>query len=274
MHRMALDIQDQLTPVEADRLRATSPAADTSPSARDAVRAFGVMLGPSLALHAAWGAGAFATARAVRRGRVPGRLALALVSSAAVYRVAIRPWLRTWGATPEEQVTLLPGDEEVPDAVDQTTRAITMDAPIGEVWPWLAQLGQDRAGFYSYRWLEDLAGCRMPDERRIHPEWQRREVGETLPLHPATGLEVRRFEPPASLALAGGWSLTLRELPSGRTRLLARGRTAPGLVAASYAALLELPHFVMERKMLLGIRQRAEARPAAAARRRHPSETR
>jgi hypothetical protein len=136
---------------------------------------------------------------------------------------------------------------------------VTVDAPVEDVWPWIAQLGQDRAGFYSYRWLEDLAGCRMPAAGELHPEWQHRDVGETLRLHPATGLEVRRFTPPTDLVLAGGWSIGCRELPDGRTRLLARGRTPRGLAAIAYAALLEIPHFVMERRMLLGIRDRAEA---------------
>lgn len=66
---------------------------------------------------------------------------------------------------------LLPGDELVEDPGIQTTRALTIDAAVRDVWPWLAQIGQDRGGFYSYEWLENLAGCRMRNAWRIHPEW-------------------------------------------------------------------------------------------------------
>jgi hypothetical protein len=124
------------------------------------------------------------------------------------------------------------------------------------VWPWLAQLGQDRGGFYSYEWLENLAGCRMRNADRIHPEWQEREVGETVKLHWASGLELTRFEPNRVYAL-GGWYFVL-EPEDGRTRLIARGRFPRGRASIAYGLLLELPHFIMERKMLLGIKERAE----------------
>lgn len=114
-----------------------------------------------------------------------------------------------WGATPEERQRPPPGDDLVPGTTSQT-------------WPWLAQIDQDRGGFYSYEWLENLAGCRTRNADRIHVEWQRREVGEMVLLHWVSGLKVARCEPNRVIAL-------------------------------------ELPHFVMERKMLLGIRSRAEA---------------
>jgi hypothetical protein len=91
----------------------------------------------------------------------------------------------------------MPGDELLRPGAPTTTRAITIDAPPDVVWPWLAQLGQDRAGFYSYRWLENLAGCRMPDVREIRPDWQDRRVGQTVPLHPSAGPKLLRFDPGA-----------------------------------------------------------------------------
>jgi hypothetical protein len=84
----------------------------------------------------------------------------------------------------------------VSDPGVQTTRAVSIDAAIEEGWPWLAQIGQDRGGSYSSQWLENLAGCRNANADRVHPEWQDRQVGETVLLHPGTGLKLARFEPP------------------------------------------------------------------------------
>jgi hypothetical protein len=78
---------------------------------------------------------------------------------------------------------------------------VTINAPIEKVWPWLAQLGQDRGG-YSYEWLENLAGCEMKNADRIHTQWQHRELGETVHLHPAGGMRVNVFEPGHALGLA------------------------------------------------------------------------
>jgi hypothetical protein len=121
------------------------------------------------------------------------------------------------------------------------------------------QLGQDRGGFYSYEWLENLAGCKMEDADRIHPEWQHRELGETVYLHPAGGLRVSTFEPGRALGLEGWGTFVLEPLGGDRTRLIARGDVPSGVAAAAYGVLMEIPHFLMERRMLLGIKQRAEA---------------
>jgi hypothetical protein len=129
------------------------------------------------------------------------------------------------------------------------TRAVTINAPLDEVWAWLAQIGQDRGGFYSYEWLENLAGCRMRNADRIHPDWQRRAIGDTVLLHPSTGLKVARFEPPRSYAFEGGWYFALEQVNETTTRLLARSRMPRGLASLAYAGFIELPHFIMERKM-------------------------
>jgi hypothetical protein len=216
------------------------------------------MLGGSVVLVGAAAASAGSAVRSVARRRRPHRLAFAGTAAYASYVWVIRPWLTRWGATDEEVSKSLPGDEIVEDAGMQTTRAVTIDAPVEEVWPWLAQVGQDRGGFYSYEWLENLAGCRMRNANGVHPEWQQREVGETVKLHWASGLKLTRFEPNRVYAL-GGWYFVL-EPKDGRTRLLCRGRFARGVASIGYALLLELPHFIMERKMLLGIKERAERR--------------
>jgi hypothetical protein len=222
------------------------------------VRAFGVMLGPSVLVHGAAAAALTATARcALRRTRPRARL-LAADAVVAAYALAVRHWLLNWGSSPEERVRRLPGDELVESCAHQTTRAVTIDAPVKDVWPWLAQIGQDRGGFYSYAWLENLAGCRLRNADQVHPEWQHLEAGELVLLHPASGLELKRLEPNRALALAGGWTFALEPLGDARTRLFARGHSSHGLGARLYALLLELPHFLMERKMLLGIKARAE----------------
>ena len=238
-----------------------TPASDATHAAPlDAARAFGVMLGGPVLLSAAAAASVGATLSAVVRARPPRPLAAAGTVALVAYSIGVRRWMRGWGATAAERESPLPGDELVPDPGGQSTRAVTIDAPVEEVWPWLAQLGQDRGGFYSYEWLENLAGCRMVNADRIHPEWQRREVGEKVYLHPANGLEVTLFEPNRVLALRDWGAFVVQPLGERRTRLLARNRRKRGLARAAYSGLLELPHFLMERKMLLGIKERAERR--------------
>ena len=230
----------------------------TGPPAREAARAFGVVFGPSALLDAAAGAAVASTLHALRRRRRPSRAAALVSGVVGAYLVIGRPLMLHWGATCEELREPLPGDELVPDPAFQSTRAVTIDAPPEAVWPWVAQLGQDRAGFYSYDWLENLAGCHMHNADEIHPEWQARDVGETVYLHPSRGLPVARFDPGHALALEGWGAFVVEPVSHDRTRLIARGRTPRGAAALLDALLVEIPHFVMERKMLLGIKERAE----------------
>jgi hypothetical protein len=224
-----------------------------------AIRAFSVMLGGSIALAAAAAASTVAVARAVVSRRRPSPLALFGTAATVLYALVIRPWHLRWGAEPEDEERELPGDELLPQDGTQILHAVTIDAPAEEVWPWLAQLGQDRGGFYSYEWLENLAGCEMKNADRVHPEWQHRQLGETVHLHPAGGLRVSVFEPRRALGLEGWGTFALEPLGSDRTRLIARGCIPRGVGAAAYGILMEIPHFMMERRMLLGIKQRAEA---------------
>jgi hypothetical protein len=230
-----------------------------------AARAFGVVLGGSLALSIAAAVSLLSTGRAVSRGRKPSPVAFAVTVATLIYALRMRPWLLAWGAIEDELQKPLPGDELVPDPGNQSTRAITIEATAEEVWPWLAQIGQDRGGFYSYEWLENLAGCRMRNADRIHPEWQEREIGETVFLHPATGLKVALFEPKRVLALQNWGAFVLTPMGEGRTRLIVRGRGQRGLASLAYTLFLEIPHFIMERKMLLGIKERAERAASTAS---------
>lgn len=244
-------------------------AVATPGSPIDAVRAFGMMLGGPILLAGGAIVGLVRLVRAIAHRRRPPVSAAATGVAVAVYAWWLRPWMLGWGSTAEEQGRALPGDELIPDPASQSTRAVTIDAPVAGVWPWLAQLGQDRGGFYSYTWLENLAGCRMRNADSIHPEWQHRAVGDTVLLHPASGLTVTRFEPGRMLALEGWGAFVVEPAGEGHTRLLARARTPRSLAKRAMGLLVEIPHFIMERRMLLGIKERAEGpasgRPDAAS---------
>ena len=173
-----------------------------------------------------------------------------------------------WGANCEEVHKPLPGDETVPGPAVQSTRAVTIDAPVDAVWPWLAQLGQDRGR------LLQLRGPREP--RRLPHAQRRRDPPGVAGAHgparpstctPAAGLRVTRFEPGRVLALENWGAFVLEPRGSDRTRLIARGRTPRGPASIVNALLMEIPHFVMERKMLLGIKRRAEQSHTATVRR-------
>ncbi|MDP1848578.1 MAG: hypothetical protein Q8K79_12365 [Solirubrobacteraceae bacterium] len=238
---------------------APEPATLARPTALAIVRAFGVMVGGPLLLVAAAAAAGLHSLRAALAHRPPRPGALGVVAAAAAYAGLVRPWMRRWGASDADLARALPGDDVCPDPGLEQTHAIAIDAPAEDVWPWVAQLGQDRGGFYSYTFLENLAGCRMRNADRIHPEWQDRRVGDTVLLHPSSGLEILRLDAGRAIVFEGGWALAIEPDGPGRCRLLARFRFPRGALSIGYALLLELPHFVMERKMLLEIKRRAEA---------------
>jgi hypothetical protein len=190
------------------------------------------------------------------------------------YTLVARPWFLKWGATPAELVKALPGDDLVPDARASATRAITIKAPPERVWPWIAQIGQGRGGFYSYEWLENLFGCRITNADRIHPEWQDVKAGDGVRLHPSMApIPVAAVENERALVLGGPhspdprippvtWAFILEPAPGNATRLLIRWRARPAESVADTIMnkyLIEPIHFIMERRMMLGIRERAEA---------------
>jgi hypothetical protein len=170
----------------------------------------------------------------------------------------------------------LAGDGIVPAAHTQATRAITIDAGIGRVWPWVAQLGQDRGGFYSYDILENLVGCRMPTSDVLRPDRQFSAVGDTLWMYPrerAGGVGnavLRVYEPGHALAFGthtpgagedGSWAFVIEPADDGTTRLIVRSRGigARSLLGRAFEhAVFEPVHFAMERRTMIGIRQLAE----------------
>jgi hypothetical protein len=204
------------------------------------------MAGGPLVLVVAALAAVRSTVRAIIHGRLPS-LPTGLGLTAAFLYAGPRLWMRSWGARPGEATATEP------------VHAIEVEAPREAVWPWLAQIGQDRGGFYSYEWLENLAGCRMRNAERIHPEWQHREIGDKVMLHPLNGLPVSHFDPGRAIALEGWGSFAVEPIDPARSRVVCRGERPESLPFAVYYTLfIELPHFLMERRMLLGIKQRAE----------------
>lgn len=196
---------------------------------------------------------------------------MAVAGVVAMYRGALRPWMYTWGAGKDEAAAELPGDELVSADAPRTTRAVTIDAPVRAVWPWLMQIGEGRAGFYSYALLERAVGANIHNADRIHPEWQDLQVGDTIWLARRYGADARQVvalvEPEADLVLispadfervqqgdkaSGAWSFHLRRT-NGWTRLITRG--SGGLVGHPW---FDIAHFIMEHGMMCGVRDRAE----------------
>jgi hypothetical protein len=201
-----------------------------------------------------------------RRTLAAGAGAAALLGSAA-YLLFFRRRCLNWGARADEVSAKLPGDELLPDAGLVTTRAITIHAPAGAIWPWLAQMGSGRGGAYSYDWIENLLRLNMHSAGEILTEYQDIKVGDELPL--GQGGPVMRVEvadPPRTLAVRSAdenWAWIFALLPEGgSTRLISRNRIATKALAPAsrlfYLLFMEPGSLVMERKMLLGIKQRAE----------------
>ena len=185
-----------------------------------------------------------------------------LLLLAALYPLLRRPIL-TWGATAAEAASCLPGDELLENADGVSTRAVTIHAPAELVWPWLAQLGPSpRGGAYTYDWIENLLGLDMHSVDRLLPEFQHPEVGDTIGFG-ANQMRLERAEPERVLAWRstdGNWVWTfVLEERGGATRLISRNRfRLPTLAARLGMIPMEPASLVMERKMLHGIKQRAE----------------
>ena len=205
-----------------------------------------------------------------RRGLAIGTLGTIAVLVA--YRLWIQPCQHRWGATDEEVGRPMPGDDLIPDAAT-TTRAITIAAPPEQVWPWLVQLGYGRAGWYSYDWIDNDG---QPSADRIIPELQQLQVGDQILMLPGMGPRVREVEPNRSFVAgdqkAGVWCLALYPAQGG-CRLVSRWRVDwPLAPAAAFWILLSDPGaFIMERKMLKGVRSRAKAIVQSGERRLLPS---
>jgi hypothetical protein len=185
---------------------------------------------------------------------------LGIMTVLGAYRRWIQPWQHRWGATDEEVHRAMPGDDLIPDAAS-TTRAISIAAPAEDVWPWLVQLGYGRGGWYSYDWIDNDG---QPSADHIIPELQQLQVGDPILMLPDMGPRVRELEPNRYFVTGdpqgGSWCLALYPAAHG-CRLVSRWRVSwPLTLATTFWILLSDPGaFMMERKMLKGIRSRAEA---------------
>ena len=189
--------------------------------------------------------------------------AVLAVGGCALYWVLLRGRILTLGATGAEAASRLAGDELLEDADDVSTRAIEIGAPAADVWPWLAQMGPTpRGGAYTYDWIENLLGLDMHSVDRVLPDFQHPEIGETIGFG-ANRMRLEKVEPEHVLAWRsedGNWVWTfVLEEHNGRTRLISRNRfRLPTRLARIGMLPMEPASLVMERKMLQGIKQRAE----------------
>lgn len=188
----------------------------------------------------------------------------ALGGLSLLYTHVLRPWHLQWGATSAELRRPMPGDDLVPHASLIATRAIPIDAPPEDVWPWLVQMGgYERAGWYSYDRF-DNAGC--PSATALVPELQHLEVGDVMLTSPSTGFVVRELDEPRHLVLlidADGSLISssfVLTASAGGTRLVNRVRAyfARRPRTALFAFAFDLGDFVFMRKLLLGVKWRAE----------------
>jgi hypothetical protein len=218
----------------------------------------------------------------MNRGSVRGLIGLGGLAT-AVYAFIIRPRMLAWGSTVEEQTRPLPGDEIEPNAGYVTTRATTIQAPAGSVWPWLIQMGQDRAGFYTHNWIERMLQSGIPDTAEIRPEWQHLEVGDLMRTNrdiggKPMGWPVVALDPGRSLVVTsksmpvGTYAFVLEPIDVGACRLIVRDRARWQWWEWPFARLVYEPlHAYMETGLIRGVRRRAER---ATSGRRRTRETR
>jgi len=213
-------------------------------------------------------------------------LGAAAMGITVLFSPVLRPLYNRWGANPTDAARALPGDELVPHPRQQYTRVITIRATPQAIWPWLAQMGQEHGGLYSYTRLENMVGCNMRNAERIVPEWQNIQVGDPVRLMPKGGplYKIAAIHPIRALVLVAAdpktekiteltepmpaeyvnsnWIFYLDPIGERQTRLLIRGcldyEPANFLNNLIWRVLTEPIGFVMMRKLLLGIKERAE----------------
>ena len=207
------------------------------------------------------------------------------VGAAAAIAVTARNATHRWGATTAEHDTRLPGDELVAEPAIVATRAVTVDAPAEAIWCWLVQIGHGRGGMYSYDWLENLIRLDIHSTDVVRDKWQHLDVGDRIVLvpkgwvglHAGYALPVVHVDPPRTLVLRQSppehpwdavWTFHIRPVDSGRSRLVSRGRShrrsgLAGIVDIALDAVMDPVTLLMTRKMLLGIKLRAESGPAS-----------
>jgi len=200
---------------------------------------------------------------------------LIALTLAVLYWLPVRRWFGRWGATATDRTRVMAGDAAVVDPTYAATLAITIDAPPEHIWPWLVQMGYQRGGLYSYDWLDRLFGyLDRPSADAILPPFQQLAVGDEIPIGRGQGFPVTAIEPYRALVLSGTgdgvawlWEFGLYPLDARRTRLVSRNRVRVRWSVGSwlFMRLIEPAAFLRTRRMLLGLKQRAEALAAAQA---------
>jgi hypothetical protein len=201
-------------------------------------------------------------------GAVAGGVAFAAAAAVVAYPLLWRKPCLTWGATADEVSGQMPGDDLMPSPDLISTRAITVEAPPSAIWPWLVQMGSGRGGAYTYDWIENLFGLGMHSADEILPQFQDLKVGDVLPLgsEDAPRMRVEVVDPERALVVRssdGNWVWAFGLYPEGKhTRLVSRNRiklpAGSALARVGWVFVMEPGSLVMERKMLLGIKHRAE----------------
>jgi hypothetical protein len=193
------------------------------------------------------------------------RTALMLIGLAAIYVRWLRPWHMSWGAADAEARGHMAGDELMPGARIVSTRAVEIHAPPAAIWPWLVQMGPGRGGAYTYDWIERRAGIDIRNVDRIVPELQDLKVGDEIEM-PGYRMAVERLDHEHAMAIRSSngawlWAFELRPI-NGHTRLISRNSfDTSKLRLQDWLAypVIEPGSWVMERKMLLTIKELAES---------------
>lgn len=199
--------------------------------------------------------------------------AIFLLVLTVLYWFPVRRRFASWGTTAEERTELMPGDGVISNPTHSATQAVTVDARPEHIWPWLVQMGYQRGGLYSYDWLDQLFGfLDKPSASTIMPEFQQLASGDKIFLGPRVELTVVSLEPNEALVLSNRtgdmewvWQFGLRAINQEQTRFISRGteHMPKAIWAWFYMRVMEPAAFIMTRRMLLGVKQRAEALRAA-----------
>ena len=196
--------------------------------------------------------------------------ALSLVVLAlAAYLLWARPYQLHWGATREEISRPMPGDELIAKPLFLATRAITIDAPPEQIWPWLMQIGYGRAGFYGYDIIENAGSPRgIHSAESILPEYRSFKVGDPVPISAVAGMQFYAIQPDQYLiwqgvetGSKGGFTWALYPIDATHTRLVSRIRwshhwSQPGMLALDL--FTELADHIAVREVLQGVKGRVE----------------
>ncbi len=193
---------------------------------------------------------------------------LGVIAIVVIAVVLLTPWMDRWGATADETNATFTGDELLPRPAQVVNRAITIRATPDQIYPWLIQLGADKGGMYSYTWFEGLLNCPQVNADRIHQEWQGLRVGDQVKMCPGkfgpVPYTVALLKPFSAVVMGHQengvwvdlWQFMIQPLPDGTSRLLLRTRTN---MTGGFWSIIHPGVFIMERGMLRGIRDRAEA---------------